>query len=55
MRVVFDTNVHMILESAIASQADYIATFNLKDFRSIKLFGVEAITPKDFLNLVRNL
>jgi putative PIN family toxin of toxin-antitoxin system len=50
-----DEKDDMILELAIASQADYIVTFNLKDFRNIELFGIEAITPKDFLNLVRNL
>ncbi|MDQ3748186.1 MAG: putative toxin-antitoxin system toxin component, PIN family [Acidobacteriota bacterium] len=50
-----DAKDDMILELAIASQADYIVTFNLKDFRNIELFGIEAITPKDFLNLVRNL
>lgn len=50
-----DEKDDMILELAIASQADYIVTFNLKDFRSIELFGIEAITPKDFLKLTRNL
>ena len=50
-----DEKDDMILELAIASHEDYIVTFNLKDFRSIELFGIEAITPKDFLNLVRNL
>ncbi len=50
-----DKKDDMILELAIASQADYIVTFNLKDFRNIELFGIEAITPKDFLNLTRNL
>ena len=50
-----DEKDDMILELAIASNADYIVTFNLKDFRSIKLFGIEAVTPKVFLNLVRDL
>ena len=50
-----DEKDDMILELAIATQADYIVTFNLKDFRNIELFGIEAIAPKDFLNLVRNL
>ena len=45
----------MILELAIASQAEYIVTFNLKDFGNIELFGIEAITPSNFLDLVRNL
>jgi putative PIN family toxin of toxin-antitoxin system len=50
-----DEKDDMILELAIASQADYIVTFNLKDFRNIELFGIEAIAPRDFLSLVRNL
>lgn len=50
-----DEKDDMILELAIASQADYIVTFNLKDFRNIELFGIEAIAPKDFLDLVRKL
>ncbi len=50
-----DEKDDMILELAIASQAGYIVTFNLKDFRNIELFGIETITPKNFLNLVRNL
>lgn len=50
-----DEKDDMILELAIASQAEYIVTFNLKDFRNIELFGIKAITPKDFLDLVKNL
>jgi len=50
-----DEKDDMILELAIATQADYIVTFNLKDFRNIELFGIETIAPKNFLNLVRNL
>lgn len=50
-----DEKDDMILELAIASQVDYVVTFNLRDFRGVELFGIEAILPKDFLNLVRNL
>ena len=50
-----DEKDDMILELAIASNADYIVTFNLKDFHGIELFGIEAVAPKDFLNLVKNL
>ncbi len=50
-----DPNDDMILELAIASQSSYIVTFNLKDFTNIELFGIEAITPGNFLTLVRNL
>jgi putative PIN family toxin of toxin-antitoxin system len=50
-----DEKDDMILELAIASNAHYIVTFNLKDFRNIELFGIEAVAPKDFLDLVSNL
>jgi len=50
-----DEKDDMILELAIASQSSYIVTFNLKDFRNIELFGIEAITPKDFLELAGSL
>jgi len=50
-----DPNDDMILELAIASQSSHIVTFNLKDFANIELFGIEAVTPSDFLYLARNL
>ena len=50
-----DPNDDMILELAIASRAVYIVTFNLKDFGNIELFGIKAISPSDFLELVKNL
>ncbi len=50
-----DPNDDMILELAIASQSLYIVTFNLKDFENIELFGIEAISPSKFLEMVRTL
>lgn len=50
-----DAKDDMILELAIASNADYIITFNLKDFGNIETFGIEAISPSDFLEIVRKL
>ncbi len=47
-----DKNDDMVLELAIASQCDFIVTFNLKDFRNIDVFGIEAITPSDFLEFL---
>jgi putative PIN family toxin of toxin-antitoxin system len=42
-----------ILELAVASSADYIVTYNLKDFHESKKFGIESISPEDFLNKLR--
>lgn len=50
-----DRKDDMLLELAIASQADYIVTFNLKDFNNIESFGTEAVLPSDFLKLLKNL
>lgn len=43
----------MVLELAIASSSRYIVTHNLRDFASIDPFGIEAITPGRFLELLR--
>ena len=50
-----DPNDDMILELAIASQSSLIVTFNLKDFENIEVFGIEAVLPSEFLEMVRNL
>ena len=44
-----DINDDMVLELAVAAQAKYIVTFNIKDFRGVERFGLEAIKPKAFL------
>jgi putative PIN family toxin of toxin-antitoxin system len=44
-----DKKDDMVLELAVASQADYIVTFNIGDFANIELFGIEAIVPGEFL------
>jgi len=41
-----------ILEVAVASEAKFIVTYNLKDFKKTRKFGIEAITPKDFLKII---
>lgn len=47
--VLRDPKDDMILELAIESQSDYIITYNKKDFKGIDKFGIEALTPKEFL------
>lgn len=48
-----DEKDDMVLELAIASRCDFIVTFNVKDFRNIETFGIEAITPSDFLEFAK--
>ena len=39
----------MVLELAVEAGCEYVITYNLDDFKGIEQFGVEAITPKQFL------
>lgn len=48
-----DPKDDMVLELAVESQSDYIVTYNVDDFKLIERFNVKAITPKDFLKLIR--
>lgn len=47
-----DAGDEFILDLAVVARCDYIVTFNLKDFKGSEKFGVEAIRPKDFLQLI---
>ncbi len=47
-------NDDMVLELAVAAQATYIVTHNIRDFQNLK-FDVTAITPADFLKLLRSM
>jgi putative PIN family toxin of toxin-antitoxin system len=38
-----------ILELAVAAQAQYIVTHNLRDFAGVEAFGLEVITPAQML------
>jgi putative PIN family toxin of toxin-antitoxin system len=50
--VLRDPNDEMVLEAAIASGSTHIVTFNLRHFKPAVRFGVMAIWPGSFLNLV---
>jgi putative PIN family toxin of toxin-antitoxin system len=47
-----DPKDDMVLEVAIASGATHIVTFNLKDLRSAARFGINVLTPADFIRLL---
>lgn len=42
-----------ILELAIASQSEYIITFNKKDFKNIEQYGIKIVNPKEFIGLLQ--
>ena len=49
-----DADDDMVLELAFAAGCRYIVTHNVKDFQGSEELGVTAITPRDFLNLIRS-
>ena len=44
-----DAKDDMVLELAVAAQVARIVTFNAKDFHLATRFGIDVITPKNFL------
>jgi putative PIN family toxin of toxin-antitoxin system len=50
-----DPDDDMVLECAVAAGCQYIVTHNVKDFRRSDQLGVKAITPGDFLQLIKEL
>lgn len=47
-----DTNDELVLELAVAAKCAYIVTHNIRDFRGSEKFGIQAITPKEFLQII---
>ena len=45
----------MILELAISAQCEAIITYNKKDFAGVEQFGMEVMTPKEFLERIGEL
>ncbi len=41
-----------VLELAIASQSQYIVTFNKKDFRDVECYGIEIVKPGEFIDVI---
>jgi putative PIN family toxin of toxin-antitoxin system len=44
-----DAKDDFILELAVESDCDFIITFNVRDFVGVNKFGLQAITPREFL------
>ena len=47
-----DVNDELVLELAVSANCEYILTHNIKDFKGIEKFGIKAITPKEFLQII---
>lgn len=50
-----DSKDDFVLELAIESQSEYIVTYNKKDFKGVETFGVQVLTPKEFLEKIGGL
>jgi putative PIN family toxin of toxin-antitoxin system len=48
-----DPDDEFILEAAVASNSDFVITFNQRDFEGIEKFGIRCLTPGEFLILLR--
>jgi putative PIN family toxin of toxin-antitoxin system len=48
-----DADDDMVLELAVAAGCRHIITHNVKDFHGSEQFGVAALSPREFLNLIR--
>ena len=48
-----DPDDDMILECAVAAACTYIVTHNVKDFRRTEELGIKAITPAEFLHILK--
>ena len=50
-----DPKDDMVLELAVTAGCRYIVTFNERDFRGIERFGLQAISPIEFLRIIGDL
>ena len=50
-----DPNDEMVLELAVAAQADFIVTYNREDFGAAGRFGVQVVSPAELLHHIGEL
>ncbi|MGA9673504.1 MAG: putative toxin-antitoxin system toxin component, PIN family [Terracidiphilus sp.] len=53
--VAADPNDDLMMECSIASHSDFIITFNKRDFPECGRFGIQCLTPKEFLILMEEM
>ena len=47
-----DANDELVLELAVSAHCAYIVTHNLADFKGVEKFGLKAVTPGMFLQII---
>jgi predicted nucleic acid-binding protein len=50
-----DPKDDMVLELAVASNAEFIVTYNKADFKGSEHFGIKTITPKELLTKIGDI
>jgi len=50
-----DANDELVLELAVTARCKYIVTYNISYFKGIDKFGIQAITSRDFLQIIREV
>ena len=47
-----DPDDDFLIDLAFKAQVDFIITYNQKDLRAVERFGIQVVTPKQFLQIV---
>jgi predicted nucleic acid-binding protein len=47
-----DPKDDLVLELALAGGAQFIITYNIRDFQGLDSFGIQAVTPGAFLSII---
>ena len=47
-----DPGDDMLLEVAVKARCDFIVTYNKRDFRGTEQFGLQVVTPEEFLHKI---
>lgn len=50
-----DPGDDLILELAVRANCKYIVTYNKPDFTGVKEFGIEVVTAKEYLKIIKEL
>jgi len=50
-----DANDDLVLELAVSANCEYILTHNVRDFKGSERFGIRTITPKEFVQIIREV
>ncbi len=50
-----DPKDDMVLELAVTATCKYIVTYNQRDFQGAEQFGIQVVTPKEFLQAIGEL